>query len=369
MIYILTAFSNIKTGLSFEYGALPICAAFYFLITLPQSKIWIEAILILVGIICLISGGLFSNIDAFKELIFISYLITGIRLIKNEIVNERIIKISIMFWVLIGLLEYIPSLYEIKAALMTKSLQPNVVRGGSSLATEPSYFALSIGCLMIMQLTVRGYAKLSFQNGAIYLISFLLTKSTMSLLFLPLLLFSTKKSYIFLVFIPIIVIYHWEQFSSSRYIRIFLVLLENRYNGGVFTDASAGSRLLYIIKDIQISSGSFFLPNGPGTYEPVMKLKNGASFVSEQAITEYDFSMSGSLIGRFLVNYGFMFILGWVYFLFYLLRKCKVPGLVTWITVSAVGMQMISLVSPIFPLMLGSLLFYVTRSYNNTHES
>lgn len=363
MIYFLTALPNLKTGLPFEYGALPILACIYYSITLHQTKTWTEGVLFILGFLCFFAGLLAQNIDAFKELFFVLYIITGLRLVISGKISEKVITNTLYFWIVVGILEYIPAFYDLKAALMTKSLAPGVVRGGSSMATEPSYFALTIGCLFIIHLTLRNFRKFTFRTGAIYLFAFLITKSTMALLFIPLLILTTEKSYAIGLLLPIIVFLNWDTFSSSRYIRLFLFLSENSSGQGVYADASAGSRLLFIIKDLKVSLSVYLLPPGPGSYETVMKLTNASELVSKDAITNYDFQMSGSLWGRFLVNYGILLTFFAIYFLHLLVRKGRAVGLMIWLTVLLVGLQMISLISPAFPLMIGILLAKCRRSY------
>lgn len=368
---IILLLPTVKTGLGFEYSVIPaLFASVIGLITYSfrPSMTFIEFVAILIAVLSFIVAVLLNNIDGVKEAMFFITLSAGVlyaRVANNDsvaLLAERLL----LIYCVVGLADiFVPGFSSVKSLFLTRSFVENVgVRGVSSLATEPSYFVLVVFSLWMLHYSSRGFTHITHRFFIVGLVCMLISKSSMAILVFPLFIISSGISYKKLTIISMLVLVFfsfWQinQYQYSYRFMQFLMLLGNGYDA-VLLDQSAGSRLLYIIKDLYLSFQLFLLPFGPATYESLISLSDIPRMFVTPAGFKYNILQSGSLAGRFLVEYGAFFIIAIGFIFFKTVRRIgSMRSLLITAFMVSILFQMISLVFAPIAFSFGGWFFYV----------
>lgn len=366
VLYFAFIGTTINVGASFEYSPLPVLISYLFLTkyikTLLKTRI-LFSLMIIVHFFCLLFSTTTGSIEPLKEAAFFAILSCGYiycyRCDYSKTISHLLI-ISIIFLV-VAVFEYLsPDFSAAKSIFLTRSVAHSEefnARGVSSLSTEPSFFSLTIFSLWLIVYSLLNFNKLPFNYSLIWIVCLVLSKSTMIILIIPLILLTTDFSFLknniplqlSAFFVLIIVIYNTiDNFDSNtfRAIQILISLFEN-LNFEFINDDSAKARLFYINKDLYLSGELFLFPSFPGSYELIQSMLDAPNQLSSPE--EYSITMSGSLLGRFLVEFGFL-IFFFIFYLFYkLLYKFSIFKLLLVLLIFiCIYLQMISLLfSPI----------------------
>jgi hypothetical protein len=150
-----------------------------------------------------------------------------------------------------------------------------------------------------------------------------------------------------------------DNFDSNtfRAIQILVSLFENS-DFEFINDDSAKARLFYIYKDLYLSGSLYLFPSLPGSYELIQSMLDAPLHLNSPV--EYSITMSGSLLGRFLVEFG-IFIFFFIFYLFYKLVSnfSKIKLLTTFIILLGIYLQMISLLFSPISFSLGFAMFRI----------
>ena len=362
---------TVKLGFEYEYSPLPFffsALVLFFYYTrknvMQRCELWVF------GNVALSLGALlvYKSINAAKEVAFFCLVLLGVIYSKNRsrfgVVKDVALVLNIYFGV--AILEImIPGFSDFKSNILTRSAFHDSVRGLSSLSTEPSFFVLAIFSCWLIVCSKLNYGVLRSVDLLKMVACIFFTKSSMLLIMLPaMLIFASKKQRWLMVFgIAGYLMLSGFIFGDSRNAR-FVQLLENvisEDSDWSAKDESASSRMFYIFKDLVNASENWFLPTMHGSYE--LRFGNSESLVrigSYEYQTWYNADLSGSLLGRFIVELGFLVPI----LVFGLWRKLnsivgsKVRCVVLCVTIIAIAIQMISLMySPIafaFGVFIGS---------------
>jgi len=360
-LFISLVFSSVTFGVYFEYSLIPavfVVLALFLGYVRFGVKIKYPDLVIMMFIAYSIILSV-TNVYLFKEALSLIYILFGYRLVSDcdSTKITRAVKIAIWLLLIIGLAElYAPFLGQIKSMLLTRSYASgSLYRGISSLTPEPSYFALTLFSAFILVATSKRHAETDWMIIFLVFSGLIFSLSTMIALMIPLILLMTKsiKGYQVLLAFLIIIFVSISYFDGSRFMQVILGLSDGI--GYLKSDGSSSSRLFYIIKDLNIFASNYGLPLGPGGYE--LFAGDGGYLKGVGLETIYDPSLSGSFLGRMLVNYGFLLCVP-IYMIFreFILEFGYVKGFLAFFFLVAVMFQMISLAFAPFSIAVGALL-------------
>lgn len=373
--YAAFLFATLKTGLNYEFSIIPALAVFITLVISYSKKITVSKIEFLVfflAIITSISAIAYINANNIKEALFFLLISGGLIFARNasniEICNlsTRIAKIYLFF----GICDYfIPGFSELKASFLTRSFaaEEENLRGVSSLATEPSYYVLAIFSCWLIYFSANEFKSINIKFFIICIISLLLSKSSMAIIVVPLLVISLERKYRLFILIStgfgisLLFILGANVADYARAGQVISLLWNKGFNG-ILADESAGARFAFIIKDVRIAIGIFFLPLGPGSYDYIVSLFEINYLLPANFSSTYDITKSGSLFGRFLVEYGFIAILVMMFLLYRILLNAGFIRLsIIFIFIFIILIQMISLVYAPISFSLGVFLNFLLK--------
>ncbi|MDA9277881.1 hypothetical protein N9P85_00630 [Amylibacter sp.] len=177
--------------------------------------------------------------------------------------------------------------------------------GVSGIYGEPSFLALALISLSTIYLVKPAEAASNMKTRLVLLLT-MMSGSTVGLFqFMVLFLASKRKFLIALItFLASLAVIMY----LPRVIRITQVVV-NLYNQGfmyILVDGSLGARYAYIQRDIVYFIENFGYVRGFGTYGSAID-NFSVSFFDEKF--PYDTSLSGSLMGRYMVELNFLIVL------------------------------------------------------------
>jgi len=363
--YICFLLITTKIGVEFEYSPIPsLFASFLLIIYLkynPKQSI-VEWIFIVMGMLSLISGFILNNqVNGIKEAFFFVTIYAGFIYLKNSPTQEikSAVRIILNIYLLVAFIELIiPELSEVKSLILTRSTSSTDSRGVSSISTEPSFFALTLFSLWVIQ-----FSLIEFKNVDLYftfkiIIGLILTKSSMLVIVAPLIIYFLSNKHAIVVLLIggtslVASLFYFE--ISGRFIELVKILYENSFDLAKL-DESAGARLFYIIKDIKISSALYWAPTFNSSYEFINSANLVVPFIGVDTI--YESEMSGSLLGRFMVEFGFiLYIIIFSLYIRLVNKTSLLNALILVFFMILIYLQMISLVFSPISFSLGCFLF------------
>jgi hypothetical protein len=222
---------------------------------------------------------------------------------SKQIIFESFVKISIIVWLLVGILQIIFN--KTLFSFLLPSMRTTEDRGVTSLATEPTFF----GIILIFYIIIMTH--LNFKNRNIYIIS-----CVMGIIFLA-------QSSMVIVFIMIILFYYFITHLSiksllmglgalySAYIIVQQIMQESRiFNltklvfdnpmSLLLLDASVNDRFFHIYFSFKGSFDNYFIPNGYSKWSQyaMMEIDRYSIFVEKEWF---------SINGRIMSGYGALF--------------------------------------------------------------
>ena len=203
--------------------------------------------------------------------------------------------------------------------------------------------------------------KITWIEAIFFSFALLLSKSLMSILFLPTILLCTRRNYFLILFIlssvPII-LFLLQDVSLGRIGHVFGLMQSKGFIYLFFEDASANARLMFILKDVLLSYDYLFLPLGIGSYYLSQSIAGIPIFVIENMVVDYKLNMSGSYIGHFIVEFGAFVILMCILISFFILSQTSnsVRRSFMLLNIIIISTQMISFTFFLLPAAI-SLLF------------
>jgi hypothetical protein len=346
---------TIKFGLSYEFSLVPAAVTAVVLggyLLQDGALERMDIILLLLLASTLVALFVFLDANVFKDLLFVLMLYGGViwsrryRGTSLEVLSVRVLWVYLAVAVLESL---VPEVSVFKTYILTRFFySAEGPRGVSSLATEPSYYALVVFACWLVCYSGNKFDHVPVKFMPLALVSLIFTKSTMAVLILPLLMLTVDQRYrarilmagallvIGVAVVGVSVDSRATQLLGSLYAEGFEFL---------FRDDSAASRLFFIIKDLDVSWRNGLLPLGPGSYDYAITQYDLASLIPYRLLSLYDFSMSGSLLGHFLVEFGMLTVVLLMAIYVKLTRSAGYIGaLGVTLLVSLLLLQMISLV-------------------------
>ena len=299
--------NNINFTFGYQISPISICFLFGALmlnrhILFAQNHIKI----LLFFLICtLVITSPFANpVDLFKDLMFFMTIIFGLVIASDQKFNLKLIKITIILILTILILQFLPQYMDFHKIIFHRA-STTVGRGFTSFLGEPSFLAATSTIILLNYTILVGY--LDYKDPYILLIvsALLLSFSSMALFGLMFVFWKIRLSLFaksVVVLLGILLLWPLISNLNVRMIHFMLTLLS-----GQELDVSANSRLFYILKDLKIFLTGFAIPLwGPGGYHHAMVYMNDIQ-IPENFI--YNPNMSGSLLGRYLVCFGFFVLL------------------------------------------------------------
>jgi len=366
---------TLNVGLDFEYSFVPIIIILGIITFIIRESIKfhiLEWCFILLAIMSSISIFSYQNVSNFKEIIFFLVIAAGAFFARKRD-SEEISKVAtwvIIIYLAIGILDFfLPAFAELKSKILTRSNYDSLgLRGVSSLATEPSYFALVVFSCWLMYYSGRNFTDISIKFFMLCAACLILSKSAMALLVLPILIITLDYKYRkYFIFIGVILffLFLYKMSDSSRAGQVLTMLVNADYEI-LLRDESAGSRFYFTFKDFYISYDYLFFPFGPGSYDSVIDTINLEKIIPAHLINVYKFEMSGSLFGRFLLEYGF-FIFFFVIYVSYrsVLKIGVLKSLILLPLFFLIYTQMISLVFAPVSFSIGMFLYALIKDDEN----
>ena len=322
------------------------------------------AFLILTMIISFLMIFIYGVIDLSKDIFFLISIIFGYLLCRVDTYNiykiTLCLRYILIFLVFVACLQsLVPSSALIFDVLFTRYSLPSNLRGASSIFQEPSFYSFFVGvCFMIMWISVS-LQKITKIDFIILIISLLLSRSSMFIIIAPFLFyavdFDNKLKLIFALFSA----YALYVFSENINIFRFLYVLEIMLSGEKIIDASASSRLFYIVKDIKYMLSNYGLIIGFfGSYSSVMD-----SFYSFSVPNNflYNPNLSGSLLGRYIVQFGLLIVVSLFFLIIVYTKKFGLSGLLFSIFFITLYLQMIPTSFVISGFGVGVIIFNFKR--------
>jgi len=368
-------FVTLNVGLNFEYSPIPlffILAALFFNYYRKPYGEQTEVMLAILACASIVSVIAYVNANAIKEAVFFLSLLAGYVYCKKENSAEirRTINTITTIYLIVAFAEMLlPGFSELKSHLLTRSyFSPESTRGVSSISTEPSFFALTLFSCWLIQASVDGFKEINIRFTIKILIGLVLTKSSMILLMMPAIIFfseSRRKLFIgfFAIIIPLLFYAVYSADMNFRALNLVIDLMSEEPLADMLDD-SASARLFYITKDISHAMGLYFFPFLNGSYE-LFNYTPGSSLSLD---TIYDPNLSGSLLGRFIVQFGFILLLYIIYVGSILQRKISFcGGAVMMATLIAVCFQMISLIFFPISFSLGVFAYFIHAKATSNH--
>jgi len=209
---------------------------------------------------------------------------------------------------------------------------------------------------MWISVSLQKITKIDF---IILIISLLLSRSSMFIIIAPFLFyavdFDNKLKLIFALFSA----YALYVFSETINIFRFLYVLDIMLSGEKIIDASASSRLFYIVKDIKYMLSNYGLIIGFfGSYSSVMD-----SFYSFSVPNNflYNPNLSGSLLGRYIVQFGLLIVVSLFFLIIVYTKKFGLSGLLFSIFFITLYLQMIPTSFVISGFGVGVIIFNFKR--------
>lgn len=357
-IVLVTLLWNLKTPIPLTYGPWP---TLYIFITLLYYKIWkykgASPYLLLLFIWQIFTGIFLREVQNIEAAIATASFILFLNHENIYDKSKLIFSLKVIFaaYFIIGILDYVPQFYVIKEELLAKSIQPSRFRGGSSLATEPSYFTLIMGFLFV-SIALLEKEKISNWKLIYYIIGIMLSKSLMGLLFLPyVIIFSQNRIKLIISFSLLFVLL----FSSSA------ELLSGRINhvfnnitvyglNWMLTDASVQARGIFLFKDFYLSYQFYFLPAGIGNYILAQEIIGIPNFLTSLMIMDYPLKMPGSFMGYYVVELGLLAVIFGITLISLKLFIDRGMRLVfVFLVTIIISTQMISLTFFLLPMVFG----------------
>jgi hypothetical protein len=214
--------------------------------------------------------------------------------------------LTIFVYTIVGFLEYNYTFYSYKSFFFGETSFPGNYRGGSSLATEPSYFALTTGFCAFLYIILNEY-KISFLEATYLIFALLLSKSLMALLFLPTILLCMKRNYLLVLLIPVI-LYILSNVQLGRIEHVYRLIQARGLFYFLLEDVSANARIIFSLKDVLLSYEFLFLPLGIGSYYFAQNIAGIPAFIYENMKSSYSLTLSGSYLGHFIVEFGLIIV-------------------------------------------------------------
>lgn len=358
---------TLKFGLNYEFSLIP--AALVSLVVtayLLQDGLLkpMDAVILLLLACTVASLFVFLEANIVKDIIFLLVLYGGVIWARRYRRDNYDGLVEVVLWVYlaVAVIEIlVPQVSVLKTYILTRSFySTDGPRGVSSLATEPSYYALLVFSCWLVCYSGRRFTYVPGRVLVLSLVSLALTKSTMIVLITPLLLLTASPRYQARIWIAagllmgVVAIVGLS--TDSRAVQLLGSLYAEGL-GVLLRDESAGSRLFFIIKDIDISWRHGLLPAGPGSYDHVSAQYDLTQLVPAALLDLYNFEMSGSLLGHFLVEYGILMPALFVWMHVRIASRAghvKALGLVLFIALLV--LQMVSLVFAPIAFALGVML-------------
>ncbi len=363
--YLIFLLPNFYSPLVYEYNILPFVFSIFFLINYFVKRKKTNFL-----IICLISpiflflpiSFFFFNLNDFvKDLAFFTLLFTGIIYSTN---NDLKRFIDLKFFKII--ISIVFSTILIQLLGLSFFLEPFLIRqvnrafiGFSSIYGEPSFLLIAMLSLSILysKNSQFFYNKMKKEKIAI-LGAATMSGSTFLIIFLPFYYNILKRKLLFLFFmiITIFIIFYLFPFAL-RVINVILIFIKSGLIE-LLTDGSIGARFSYIHKDLYVASKNIFQPFGIGTYSLVTNEINFSQLFDEDFI--YNKNLSGSLFGRFLVEFGIV----WILFLIIFIVFCFLNSFWTFFLGSLLIIVSFQMISTFFSPFIFSLGFFIGSILN-----
>ena len=363
ILFLLAVITN-NANLTFGLEISPTSLVILFFAVLININTVIEdtksKIVLAVFIFSILTTFLFAKpIDFIKDTVFVLTLVAGFILARHCDMNILLIKITVAILLFVCLCQFFPN-YESLHSLIFSRSTTDFGRGLTSILSEPSFLAATASIILINYILLRGPLDLFDPVSLALVFLLLLSFSTMAIFGIIAIFWGSRYSKATkLIFVCLMLAFVWPLVSDLN-VRMIEFLIS--IGKGEPLDQSASSRAFYILKDLQVAKDSFFLPIwGVGGYSHAMQ---NLMDIEPPKDFMYDPFLSGSLLGRYLVNFGFFIILV-PFFYFHKANKKKLLTITFYISlICAISFQMIPTGLIPFNLFLGSsmaLLYDVTR--------
>ena len=365
-LVLVTVLWNIKTLLPFTYGPWP---TLYLLYIFIRYRLWLSkgltAYIVVAFTLQISLAVILMDIQNIEAAIATITLVVFLNINKVYELRKLIFTLKVIFFIylIVGFLDYNENIYNITEGIVNNGNKPGIFRGGSSLATEPSYFSLIMGCIFVIiaSLEEKRYNTITI---VYYTFGILLSKSLMGILFLPFLFVFSKNKYLLIIILFSILSIFFAvspDFFNGRILNVLSMIRSN----GVFwlmTDASAQARAIYILKDLYLSYETFFMPVGLGSYMLIQEFHGVPSFLETQMLIKYPLEMPGSFLGYYIVELGLIvcMTLG-LYLCVYLYIKKGLVYVLVFCQLLLISTQMISFTFYLLPAAFAAV-FYSKKS-------
>jgi hypothetical protein len=282
------------------------------LMLMTTFKVKFSKIDFLLGVIAVFSCVLFflsdmdfiamRSVSGYVGLFLISY--TTFRVLKSQILDiEKIIKISAVTWLAVGLIQILFD--KSFLSFLLPDFRTSNDRGVVGLAPEPSFF----GVILIFFILYISHTKISNQNRYLALcIAGVVFLSQSSMAILILIIFFLLLSLIYINFFYVVCILLTISFlpvlastieSESRVIYLLSTIASDPLLL-LSLDASVNDRLFHILFSLKGAFENFLVPNGFSRW--ISYAENQVNIYSNIVIVE-----SFSLWGRIMSGYGAVF--------------------------------------------------------------
>lgn len=330
-IYSVLLLPNVYVGLPYEYSPVPAITAVIFIFWYLRKGYFDKFSMYLLSSIVLLLPVSFLNFnvtDFIKDLAFLFLFTSGVIFASNpqywKIFNKVLLyRVLTLFCIIVC----------IQVSNFGKVLDPILIRqfergtfGVSGMYGEPSFFALGMFSLMSIYFIVNLEHKRELSKGFFVITNISVFSGSSVLLFQYLLTFLfSKRKILFLVSIlsVIVIIITFNDINIMRFLRV-IIDVTNEGLKFLLTDGSLGPRFNYVIRDMQLLIQDFGSIYGYGTYNSIVLRTNITDYFPPNFY--YDPYMSGSLLGRYLVQLNFIALIPVVYVLF---KSFRVPIKIT----------------------------------------
>ena len=294
------------------------------------------------------------GLDLVKEFIFLLQFIFGFLFFKDVQCIDRIIRLTLIITLMVAMLQwFVPQTESIFSLTMSRVYMPYGSRGASSLFQEPSFYAFFCSAIFFMLWAEVKFYAINKNLWCLILLNLLASGSAMSLIVFPFMFIALKLSFKLKLSILLVLFYFTLVHSNFLDANIrYLSLLKSIFDNGLEIDTSASSRLFFILKDLkQFFECSIYLPTLTAGYQSSFELC-GHIAVPDNFI--YDPTLSGSLLGRYLVQFGILtlFFISW---LFWFLEGKWFNKILALVSFCALFLQMVPITFPIVGIALGYL--------------
>ena len=356
----MSIFSN-NINLTFGLEVSPISLAFLFLALIYNVHIIlalnnIKVMLWLVTVTFFATIPFTNPIDLIKDIVFFVAIILGFIISINEKYFLKTLQVVTVTISIVMVLQFSPTYMDIHNIIFNRASMM-IGRGYTSLFAEPSFLAATTTIILLNYCILKG--KLYYKDPIVILnvTALLLSLSSMAIFGLIFVFWKIR----FTVFIKLVIISLFAFFFLPFILQlnVRMIQLALMISSGEALDVSASSRLFYILKDLQVLLNGLAFPWwGPGGYSDAMLHMNDMQIPDEFI---YDPNMSGSLLGRYLICFGFIVLFIPILIIHKTSKRKFLEVILYLILVTLILLQMIPTGLVPFHIFLGSFFALLLR--------